>query len=159
MDDAHMLVLDMGSRHYSCAQIVMTGGLRLMGRDNPDLIRAMAGLAQGVGYSGEICGALAGGICLVALHTAKCTDDEETLPEARPLMNTLVEWFREEHCKGGAITCDALLAEERAGGDGVGAHGGMHAAICGELVASVWNKTIVLLAENGIDPSLGREIR
>jgi C_GCAxxG_C_C family probable redox protein len=117
MDDAQMLVLELGSKGYSCAQIVMAGALGLMGRENPDLLRAMAGLAQGVGWSGEICGALAGGVCLIALHTGKGQDAEDALPEAGPLMNDLVEWFREELCAGGAITCDAILGDIPGSGD------------------------------------------
>lgn len=152
MDDTQMMVLELGSQGYSCAQIVVAGGLRLLGRENPDLIRAMAGLAQGVGCSGEICGALSGGVCLVAMHTAKGQDGEETLPEAQPLMNALVEWFREEQCGSGGITCDAIM------GTAGTRERNMDAVRCGGLVAAVWNKAVTLLVENGIDPSEGREL-
>lgn len=151
MDDTQMMVLELGSQGFSCAQIVVAGGLRLMGRENPDLVRAMAGLAQGVGCSGEICGALSGGVCLVAMHTAKGTGSEEALPEAQVLMNALVEWFREEQCGSGGITCDAIM------GAGSPADRTMDAVRCGGLVAAVWNKAVTLLVENGIDPTAGRE--
>lgn len=151
MDDTQMMVLELGSKGYSCAQIVIAGGLRLMGRENPDLIRCMAGLAQGVGCSGEICGALSGGVCLLAMHTAKGKDTEESLPETQPLMDALVEWFREEQCRGGGITCDALLDASDA------AERRMDAMRCGNLVAEVWNKAVNLLVEHGIDPTQGRE--
>lgn len=151
MDDTQMMVLELGSQGYTCAQIVLAGGLRLMGRENPDLIRAMAGLAQGVACSGEICGALSGGVCLIALHSAKGMAGEEALPEGQLLMNSLVEWFREEHCGGGAVSCDALL-----GVDGVCSRS-MDAVRCGGMVGSVWNKAVSLLVESGIDPTLGRE--
>lgn len=152
MDDTQMMVLELGSKGYSCAQIVVSGGLRLLGRENPDLVRAMAGLAQGVGCSGEICGALSGGACLIALHTAKGMDNEDPLPEGQPLMNELVEWFREEQCKGGGITCDAIL------GIGSAAACAMDPQRCGALVAGVWNKAVSLLLEKGIDPTIGRDI-
>lgn len=154
MDDTQMMVLELGGKGYSCAQMVIIGGLRLMGRENPDLVRAMAGLAQGVGCSGEICGALSGGVCLLALHTGKGTDDEDALPGAVPLMDTLVEWFRNEMCSGGGITCDAILGAPQAGGQSGRA---MDAGRCGALVAQTWNKAVTLLSENGIDPTLGRE--
>lgn len=152
MDDAQMMVLELGSQGYTCAQIVLAGGLRLMGRENPDLLRAMAGLAQGVGCSGEICGALSGGVCLIALHTAKGLDSEENMPEAQALMNTLVEWFREELCGGGGVSCDAIM-----GVDGACSRS-MDTVRCGGMVASVWNKAVSLLVEAGLDPTLGREI-
>ena len=151
MDDTQMMVLELGSKGYSCAQIVVAGGLRLLGRENPDLVRAMAGLAQGVGCSGEICGALSGGVCLIAMHTAKGADNEDPLPEAQPLMNALVEWFREEECSGGGISCDAILEDSGA------CNRQMDAIRCGKLVADVWNRAVNLLVENGIDPTQGRD--
>ena len=151
MDDTQMMVLELGSQGYSCAQIVLAGGLRLMGRDNPDLIRAAGGLAQGVGCSGEICGALSGGVCLIALHAAKGLDTEEALPEGQVLMNALVEWFREELCGGGGITCDAIMGSNDV------SNRSMDAVRCGGMVGSVWNKAVTMLAEAGIDPTIGRE--
>ncbi|MDL2317233.1 C-GCAxxG-C-C family protein [Desulfovibrio sp. OttesenSCG-928-A18] len=155
MDDAQLLVLELGSKGYSCAQMVMIGGLRLMGRENHDLVRAMAGLAQGVGASGEICGALSGGVCLIGLHTGKGEDAEEPLPEAPLIMNQLVEWFQEDLCAGGAITCDAILG---CGPESAADCRGMDAMRCGDLVARTWSKAVSLLLESGIDPAQGREL-
>jgi hypothetical protein len=53
MTDTQMLVLRLGGKGYSCAQIVIQGGLLCLGRENPDLLRAMAGLAHGGGGSGD----------------------------------------------------------------------------------------------------------
>lgn len=158
MDDAQLLVLEMGSKGYSCAQMVLAGGLRLMGRDNPDLLRAASGLAQGVGLSGEICGALSGGVCLIGLHTGKGHDGEEPLPMAAALMDELVSWFRGELCAGGAVTCDAILGvgEDCPGGEA--SCRGMDPQRCGALVAQTWSRAVTLLAENGIDPGQGRDL-
>lgn len=151
MDDAQLLVLELGGKGYSCAQMVLIGGLRLMSAENPDLVRAISGLAQGVGCSGGTCGALAGGVCLIGLHTGKGHDAEEPLPEAPLIMNTLVEWFREDLCAGGDITCDAILGVTQ----GAACHG-MDPQRCGALVAAVWTRAVGLLAEHGIDPTQGR---
>jgi hypothetical protein len=121
-----------------------------MGRDNPDLVRAAAGLAQGVGCGGEICGALSGAVCLIAMHTAKGADNEDPLPESVPLMSALVDWFRAEMCNGGAITCDAIL-----GLDGKSC-GAMDPQRCGDLVTAAYTKALELLVEYGIDPTEGR---
>lgn len=153
MDDAQMLVLELGSKGYSCAQMVLLGGLRLMGRDNPDLVRAMGGLAQGVGCGGEICGALSGGVCLVSLHMGKGHDAEEALPQGALVMDMLMEWFRAELCQGGGITCDAILGINQEGA----ACRSMDPGRCGALVAKTWLKAVSLLLENGIDPQAGRE--
>ncbi len=152
ISSSQLLVLEFGSMGYSCAQIILAGGLRLMGRENPDLLRAMGGLAQGMGCSGGICGALSGGVCLIALHTAKGDPGEQPLEVGPALMNALVEWFRAEHGTNGDISCDTLL----------GASSGpecrmMQPDLCGNLVASVWDKALRLLADNGINPAEGRE--
>lgn len=153
------MILELGAKGYSCAQIVLLGGLRLRGADNPDLIRAMAGLAQGIGGSGEICGALAGGVCLIALHTGKGHDAEQALEEGPLLMHELVEWFRTECAGGQSITCDALL-EPKSGPSALSAAATagrrMDSARCGALIARVWEKALSLLQEKGIDPSTSR---
>lgn len=158
MDDAQLLVLEMGGKGYSCAQMVLAGGLRLMGRENPDLLRAASGLAQGVGLSGELCGALSGGVCLLGLHCGKGHDGEEALPQAALLMDELVTWFREELCAGGAVTCDAILGIGADCQRGDASCRGMDAERCGALVAKTWSRAVALLAEKGIDPSAGREL-
>ncbi len=157
MNDTQMMVLELGGKGYSCAQIILAGGLRLMGRENTDLLRSMAGLAQGVGCSGGICGALAGGVCLIALHTGKGHDDETALENGPILMNELVEWFRQEKCGGGDITCDAILGGGPAYGKEDASCRTMEPVLCGGLVAAVWDKALSLLIENGVDPSQGRQ--
>lgn len=154
MDDTQLMILELGAKGYSCAQMVIIGGLRLMGRDNPDLVRAMGGLAQGVGRGGEICGALSGGVCLIALHTEKGRDDEDALTAGAVLEEELMEWFRSELCGGGPVTCDAILGCSGTGGD----CRSMDVGVCGNLVARTWEKAVSLLAENDIDPTLGREV-
>ncbi|MDR1489426.1 MAG: C-GCAxxG-C-C family protein [Desulfovibrio sp.] len=146
MDDTQAMLLELYGKGYSCAQIVMIGGLRLMGRENPDLTRAMGGLAMGVGGSGEVCGALAGAVCLLSLHTGKGLDHEYPHPDHALIMDELVEWFRAEIRAGGAITCEAILdAPDRV----------MSGQLCGRLISSAWTRALELLSNYGIDPCLG----
>jgi hypothetical protein len=67
-------------------------------------------------------------------------------------MGALVDWFRDDMCGGGAITCDAIL-----GLDGK-ACGAMDPHRCGALVIAAYTKALELLAEQDIDPTLGREV-
>lgn len=152
MTDTRMTVLRLGGLGYSCAQIVLKSGLNYMGRENPDLIRAAAGLAQGGGCSGELCGALSGGLCLLGLYLGKGLDSELPDQDERLLYNNLIEWFRETQTRDGRITCDAILGLEP------GQACAMNPAVCGEIVASVMDYTVGLLVERGYDPSLGREV-
>ncbi|MDR0882277.1 MAG: C-GCAxxG-C-C family protein [Candidatus Adiutrix sp.] len=153
IDDTQMMVMELAGQGYSCAQIVMLGGLRLMGRENPDLVRAMAGLANGASC-GEICGALTGGLCLIGVHTAKGLDEERPVLGARMVTNALIKWFRQEKLKGQVAPDCAAIFEAK----GCEYDGEMNSAVgCGELVADTWTKVIQLLQENNLDPAQGRD--
>lgn len=152
MNDTLLTVMQLGGKGYSCAQIVLLTGLNYMGRENPDLIRAAAGLAQGGGCSGELCGALSGGLCLLGLHLGKGQDAELAEPDEQLFYNNLVEWFRDTHAVQGKITCDAILGLEP------GQACAMNPGICGNIVASVMDYAVGMLVERGYDPSLGRGV-
>ena len=49
---------------FKCSHILMRLALEAQGRDDPDLIRAMSGLALGMGQ-GFNCGALSAGCCVI----------------------------------------------------------------------------------------------
>ena len=154
IDDTQMMVMELAGQGYSCAQIVILGGLRLMGRENPDLVRAMAALANGASC-GDICGALTGGMCLIALHTAKGLDDERPIPGARMMTNALLKWFKQDELKGKiAPTCAEIF---EAAGLNYEA-GEMNPAVgCGDLVAHTWTRAVEILRDNHIDPTQGRD--
>lgn len=154
LDETRMLVLELAAQGYSCAQIVMLMGLRLMGRENPDLTRAMSALAMGA-RSGAICGALTGGMCLIAVHAAKGRDDER--PEAlnTAMMGALTKWFILEEL-GGKVEPDCAAIFE-AGGRRFDAASSSPAAGCADIVARTWARAVGILGENGLDPTLGRD--
>ncbi|MBZ0309444.1 MAG: C-GCAxxG-C-C family protein, partial [Anaerolineae bacterium] len=56
---------------FFCSQIIMILGLELQGKENPDLVRAMHGLAGGLGFTGETCGALTGGSSVLGVYAGR----------------------------------------------------------------------------------------
>ena len=70
MDDLDQL-MNLRKQGFFCSQILILQGLEMMGKSNPDLVRAMHGLAGGLGFSGELCGALTGGASLLGCTQAK----------------------------------------------------------------------------------------
>ena len=97
---------------YCCSQIMILFMLKSRGRENPDLVRAMAGLCNGVGYSGETCGVLTGGACLLSLCAAKGSDDEVPYEGLPVILWELTEWFRKRtETNGGGSKCDEILAK------------------------------------------------
>lgn len=60
MDDLVFRMMELKAKGFYCSQILTMLALESQEKENPDLVRAMAGLAFGVGI-GEVCGALTGG--------------------------------------------------------------------------------------------------
>ena len=58
-------MLELSGQGFYCAQILLILALEAEGKENPDLVRAMSGLNGGLGFSGNVCGALTGGCCLL----------------------------------------------------------------------------------------------
>ena len=146
LDEFQMELLSLEGKGYHCSQILFLLALRQIGRENPDLIRSMGGVALGLGHSNGTCGALLGGACLLGLYGGKGEDGEREHPAFRMMVRRLTEWFREEMATPeGSILCgDILNVSGR--------------SRCGLMVRSVWMKVLELLEENGIDPLEGRPL-
>ena len=110
MDDNNELVV-LRKQGFYCSQILMLQGMEMMGKSNPDLIRAMHGLAGGLGFSGELCGALTGGASLLGLYAGKGTPEQPEDPRLDFMVMDLVKWFKAEYSEQfGGIRCEEILA-------------------------------------------------
>lgn len=92
-------ILEFKLKGYCCSQIIMGLGLKKMGKENPDLIAAMAGLCNGL-WQGKTCGILSAAICLLYL-----ADPEEA---GRFYGSAFYEWFEDAF---GSTECDELLED------------------------------------------------
>lgn len=149
MIDGYTLpIMQLAGQGYCCSQILIILALEGMGRENPDLIRAMSGLCHGMGDCEGPCGVLSGGVCLIGLYTGKGTTDD--VPDDRlPLMlENFRDWFTEAVAGYGGSTCGAIT-----GGD-------CHTpdpARCGTLLSQAYARLMDILAENSIDPLAGKD--
>jgi len=143
MDDLDQLMI-LRKQGFYCSQILILQGLELMGKSNPDLVRAMHGLAGGLGFSGELCGALTGGASLLGLYAGKGTPEQEEDPRLIFMVEDLVKWFKAEYSgQYGGIRCEEILAGNSQN----------QALRCPAMVIGVLQKTKELLVENGFDLS------
>jgi hypothetical protein len=141
MDDIDQLMA-LRKQGFFCSQILMIMGLELQGKSNPELVRAMHALAGGIGFTGELCGALTGGACLLGLYAGKGTPDEEDDPRLMFMLGDLVEWFKSEYGQAyGGIHCEEILGKD---GRNMGAR-------CPTMVLGVFQKVKELLVENSFD--------
>jgi C_GCAxxG_C_C family probable redox protein len=127
---------------YNCSQILMVLALEQAGRENPELVRAMAGLADGCGFFKETCGILTGGCSILALYSAKGADTEEESEKLLLMVEEYGDWFEKEVGRqyGGTRCID--ITKELAGTPDV-------KQICGGLVFTAHKKLVEILSHHG----------
>lgn len=127
---------------FYCSQILLLMGLDLLGKENPDLIGAAHGLAGGLGFSGELCGGLTGGACLLGLYAGKKLPGDEEDPRLDFMIEDLVKWFKEEiGNKYGGCKCDEILGNQP----------GNQSTRCPVIVVDTFKRIKELLVENGFE--------
>ncbi len=148
LDDIGLEMLRLSGAGYCCSQIFVKLALDEMGRDNPDLVRAMAGLCRGMGDCSGPCGVLAGAACVLGLHTGKGHDMEQPEEHFDLMMEELNDWFR-QRCDEphGGIACGQIMN---------GDCSAPNPSICGALLSETYALVRAILAENGFDPAQGR---
>ena len=108
LDGPYLDILLLGKEGYCCSQIMVKLVLKGLGRDNPDLVRAMAALCHGIGYSGGTCGVLTGAACALSLSLGTQEFADPALPSR---LSELVDWFSARATGSyGGTRCDEILA-------------------------------------------------
>ncbi|HTY98899.1 MAG TPA: C-GCAxxG-C-C family protein [Rhodocyclaceae bacterium] len=112
MADDDFRVAQLALQGYKCSHILVQIGLDALGRSNPDLLRAMSGLANGMG-DGLTCGALTGGCCLIGLYAGMDGESQGEHGRLPLMLEEYTEWFREEFgkCYGG-IDCAQIMQDD-----------------------------------------------
>lgn len=90
-------ILELKLQGYCCSQIIMELGLRKLGKENPDLTAAMAGLCNGL-WKEKTCGIYSAALCLFYL-----ADPEGA---SRVHIGAFSDWFEDSF---GELECAALL--------------------------------------------------
>jgi hypothetical protein len=141
MDDLDRM-RELKQQGFFCSQILMIMGMELQGKENPDLIRATHGLAGGLGFTGETCGALTGGACLLGVYAGKGQPDEEENLRLNFMIEDLVKWFKAGYGQEyGGIRCAEIL----------GGNMQFQTTRCPKMVAGTLQRVKELLVENGFD--------
>lgn len=149
MDDLTVKVMKMSAAGFCCTQIVVGLGLELQGQVNTPLLRALSGACKGLRDCSQACGALTGGMCLLALYAGRGEEIEDEHPEYSEMTTKLMVWFgTEAEGQYGGIRCRDILGP------------GVTKPVkekCGPLVVRTFGKCMEILAEHGVDPSLTKE--
>lgn len=146
-DDAELKMMELAGKGYCCTQTLVLLALDETGRDNPDLVRAAAGLCHGTGDCSGTCGVLTGAAMVLAMHAGKGTDMEEQEDTLPLMLEALRDWFAEVTRPYGGIRCADILD---------GDCGTPDPDRCGGLISTAHEKVRSILVENGLDPAQGR---
>jgi C_GCAxxG_C_C family probable redox protein len=146
MDDVFRM-MELAQQGFCCSQVLLIMGLEAQGKSNPDLVRAVHGLCGGLGSSGDICGTLTGGACLLSLYAGRGTLEEEKDARLTQMVIELVQWFADKYGQlYGGIKCQDILADDPDN----------YSARCPGIVAETYQKAKELLSASGFDLSGGR---
>jgi C_GCAxxG_C_C family probable redox protein len=139
MADEAFRVAELALKGYKCSHILVQIGLDAQEKVNPDLLRAMSGLANGMA-SGLTCGVLTGGCALIGLYAGMENGGEHG---RLPLMlEEYVEWFREEFGKRhGGIDCEQITEDDPR----------LRNQRCPEMILAAVLKTREILEANGFE--------
>lgn len=126
---------------YKCSHILVQIGLDAQGKRNPDLLRAMSGLATGMA-SGRLCGALTGGCCLIGLYAGMDGEGREEHGRLPLMLEEFVAWFHDEFtpCYGG-IDCAQIMQDKPQ----------LRGERCPGLILEAVLKATQILAANGFE--------
>ena len=94
--DLEERIMELSRYGYACGQILGILLLDTIGEENPALIRCMQGLNGGIGGSGDICGCMAAGCCLLSWFTGKPGDTDYDSPYHKGAMGEFTKWFIDE---------------------------------------------------------------
>lgn len=140
MDGEVMRLQELRAKGFHCSQILIIMGLEQQGKTNPDLVRAMTGLANGLGHCGKLCGALTGAVCLLSLYAGRGTVDEQENYKLAIMIQDLIVWFEETFGKSyGGTDCKVILNDDPWN----------RMLRCPNMVIETYSKTKELLESNG----------
>ncbi len=137
-----MRMFELNRQNFTCSQILLIMGLDAQGKSDPDLIRAMHGLASGIGGCRDVCGTLTGGACLLGLYAGRGSADEEGDPRLNVMIGELVAWFDERYGQVyGSNRCKDILEGDPQN----------QRKRCPDIIARTYDKVKELLETNGFD--------
>jgi len=134
-------MLQLSSQGFACAQIMMQLVLDSENKEDPDLIRSIGALNNGLRDSGSLCGALLGGACVISFYGGQGQADELPDPAYDQIVQEFFGWFNAEMTQRyGGIACTTLLDNDQRN----------KLKVCPAVVEESFNKALELLDEHDL---------
>jgi C_GCAxxG_C_C family probable redox protein len=146
MNQTMLRMMELDYKGYYCSQIILILALEAQGKSNPDLVRAMGGLAHGSGFDNGICGTLTGAACLLGLYAGKGSDEEHEDEQLKFMLKDLGDWFAQTFGKRyGDVTCEVIVGDRTE-----------MRQRCAAIVEETYAKLMELLSASGYYVSIER---
>ena len=149
MSDDGFRIAELLLGDFKCSHVLMLMALEAQGRASPDTVRAMSGLALGLGQ-GFNCGALTGAAAVIGLCAGRGGEDEREDPRLAAVLDDFTGWFNGAMTERyGGINCADIINFDPA----------LKSTRCPALIAEVWDKLLECLDAHDIDianPPSGR---
>ena len=136
--DLEERIMELSRYGYACGQILAKLLLDTVGEENDQLVRCMQGLNGGIGSSGDVCGCMAAGCCLISNFTGKSGATDYASPHHKSAMAEFTAWFDEEMMlEYGSIDCRDI----------VGTSAEKKVQYCPQIIAAVYEKCMGILED------------
>lgn len=141
--DLEERILELSRYGYACGQILAILLLDTIGEENPKLVQAMQGLNGGIGGSGNVCGCMAAGCCILSFFTGKPDDISYDSPHHKGAMGQFTQWFTDEmELEYQSIECREIVGTDPA----------KKVQYCPQIIAATYEKCMEILEERGLLP-------
>ena len=132
-------MLQLSSQGFACAQIMMQLVLDEEEKEDPDLIRSLGALNNGLRDNAQLCGALLGGSCVISYFAGQGQADELADPDFDSMVKELYLWFTAEMTERyGGTTCPRMLGNDQSN----------KLKVCPAVVEETFNKALEILDEH-----------
>ena len=139
--DLEERILELSRYGYACGQILAKLLLETIDEENPALVRCMQGLNGGIGSSGDVCGCMPAGCCLISSFSGKPSDSEFDSPHHRGAMVEFTQWFQHEmESEYGGMDCRDI----------VGTNPAKKVQYCPQIIAATYETCMEILEEKGL---------
>lgn len=146
MDELALELFQLSAKGYCCSQMMLKMALDLEEKQNPDLIRTVGGLCNGIGNSQKTCGVISGGIGIFGLYAGKGKDQEYRKSDYHAMVAEYMEWFEEAF---GATDCIDLIGVTEFQDP---QHDTSYQVKCGDMIQKGYLQVMEILSEHGYQP-------
>ncbi|MDK2940671.1 MAG: hypothetical protein PWP56_184 [Acetobacterium sp.] len=142
MEELKFELFKLAAEGYCCSQIMLKLALDIEEKNNPDLIRVMNGLCNGIGGNQKTCGVLTGGIGIIGLYAGKGNAEEWTKDNFGTMVRAYMDWFEERF---ESTECLDLIGVYQFLDD----NNQPYPVKCGDTLSESFGKVVEILQENG----------